>query len=188
MKRTLLTMAVMAAAVAAIGQTELNENGIYEAKVVKEYEGVGMGVLFDRTLVALSEIKGGGEFSKFNFDVKEKDGGIIVYKGTLLVGYRKVNFSGGYEFLADLTLKIRLKDGKAQYTATVPTMTLTWQGHPEITDQMPLTDILPEVNYKGHLYYTKKGLQEFAPKIAPSVMAFIDRLAAKTAAVADDDF
>lgn len=169
-------------------QTELNEKGEYELKIVREYVGLNAGSLFDRTLVALSDIKGGCEYSKFNYDVKEKDGGIIVYKGKLFVGYRKVNISGGYDYMADCTLKVRLKDGKAQYTMTVPTMTVYWAGNPEITDQVPLSNLLPEYNYKGKLYYVKKGFLEFAPKVSLAVQRFIDELCDKTAKGADDDF
>ena len=181
-------MALLAMVMLTNAQTELNAVGEYELKVVKEYPGVNAGAIFDRTLVALSEIKGNSEFSKFNFDVKEKDGGVIVYKGTLFVGYHKANFSGGYDYLADVTIKIRIKEGKAQYTITIPTMTLYWRGHPEITDQVPLTDILPEVNYKGKLYYVKKGFAQFAPEISKVAIEFIDDVAKKTATAADDDF
>lgn len=168
-------------------QTELNEAGEYELKVVREYSGMSAENIFDKTLVALSEIKGGSEFSKFNFDVKERDGGIIVYKGKLFLGYREVNISGGYDYLADVTLKIRIKEGKAQYTITIPTMTLYWRGNPNITDQIPLTNVIPEVNYKGKLYFVKKGLKQFGLKIAVASKECIDTIVKKTTTI-DDDF
>lgn len=187
MKKVLVTLVLLVSAMFVCAQTELNSAGEYELKVVKEYPGMTAGNIFDKTLIVLSDIKGGSEFSKFNFDVKEKDSGIIVYKGRLFIGYRKVNISGGYDYLADVTLKVRIKEGKAQYTITVPTMTLFWHGNPNITDQVPLTNVLPKVNYKGKLYYVKKGLTEFGPKIANTTKEYIDDIVNKTS-TAEDDF
>ena len=179
----------LAVGFAAKAQTVLNESGNYEHKVVEQYEGVNASDLFDRTLVALSDMIGSSKHSKFNFDVKEKDGGIIVYKGLLFVGFRKVNISGGYNYFADCTLKVRMKDGKAQYIVTVPSMTLTWDKNSQITEQVPLKSIIPEYNYKARLYYIKKGCIQYAPEIATRVKSFVEDLVAKTKNITtEDDF
>lgn len=167
-------------------QTILNGKGVYEIIKVEQYEDVNSEILYDRTLVALSDIKGSSSHSKFNIDVAEKTGGIIVYKGELFIGYRKVNIAGGYNYFADLTLKVRCKDGRVQYTITVPTITPYWDGNLNITDKIPLTEILPEYKYNGKLGYVKKGLLQFAPEIYKYVTVFLDDIIKHTKNNEDD--
>lgn len=184
--RKLLIAMFLLSCLTTKAQTSLNERGVYEIIKVEQYEEVNAEALYERTLVALSDIKGSSSHSKFNIDVAEKDGGIIVYKGELFVGYRKVNISGGYNYFADLTLKVRCKDGRIQYTVTVPTMTPYWDGNLSITDKVPLTDIIPDYKYKGKLSLVKKGLLQFAPDIADCVSIFVDDVIKHTRNYADD--
>ena len=122
MKKGLLMIMMVIAIITAKAQTPLNENGVYELKVVQEYENINANNIYERTLLALSDVMGSNKHSKTNIDVQDKEGGILVFKGRYFIGYRKVNVSGGYFHYADLTLKVRCKDGKAQITITVPTI------------------------------------------------------------------
>ena len=185
MERSILSLLLMLC-LTTKAQTMLNEKGVYEVIKVEQYEDLNAEVLYDRTLVALSDIKGSSSHSKFNIDVAEKTGGIIVYKGELFIGYHKVNISGGYNYFADLTLKVRCKDGRVQYTITVPTMTPYWDGNLNINDNIPLTVIMPDYKYKGKLSLVKKGLLQYAPEIANCVSVFLDDIIKHTKNFADD--
>ena len=169
-------------------QTPLNDNGVYELKVVQEYENINANTLYERTLLALSDIMGSNKHSKTNIDVQDKEGGIIVFKGRYFIGYRKVNISGGYFHYADLTLKVRCKDGKVQYTITVPSLYIEWNDAGVSYETVPLTALLPEYNYKSKLYYVKKGLIEYSSSLDTSIQGFKDLIIQKTKDAADDDF
>ena len=70
-------------------------NGAYDNKVVEQYEGVEAGTLYVRALEALSDWAGSQSKSKVNIDVQDKEEGLVVYKGSLYIGYHKVNFMAG---------------------------------------------------------------------------------------------
>ena len=63
-----------------IAQTQLNENGIYELKIVEQYENKNASVLYQQSLITLSDVCGNNK-SKINIDVADKDANIIIYKG-----------------------------------------------------------------------------------------------------------
>ena len=188
MKKGLLMIMMVIAIITAKAQTPLNENGVYELKVVQEYENINANNIYERTLLALSDVMGSNKHSKTNIDVQDKEGGILVFKGRYFIGYRKVNVSGGYFHYADLTLKVRCKDGKAQYTITVPSLYVEWNDAGVSYETVPLTALFPEYNYKSKLYSVKKGLIEFSSSLDTSIKEFKDLIIKKTKDEADDDF
>ena len=188
MKKVLLTIVMVLVGITANGQTILNENGEYELKLVQEYENISASTLYERTMLALSDIMGSHKHSKTNIDVQDKEGGIIVFKGRYFIGYRKVNVSGGYYHYADLTLKVRCKDGKIQYTITIPSIYVEWNDAGVSYETVPLTNLIPIYNYKSRLYYIKKGLIEFSSSLDTSIHEFKDLIIKKTKDAADDDF
>lgn len=168
-------------------QTTLNESGEYELKVVEQYAGVCAASLYERTLLVLSDIMGSNKQSKTNIDVKDKEGGIIVFKVKYYLGYRKVNISGGYNYYADLSLKVRCKEEKVQYTFTVPSLYLDWNDVGYTIGRVLLSDVIPEYKYKGKLYYVKKGLMQYSASLDESINSLKDLITSKTKAEADND-
>lgn len=169
-------------------QTTLNESGVYELKVVEQYDSVKAATLYDRSLVALSDVVGSRNKSKTNIDVAEKDAGMIVYKGELYLGFKKVNTMCGYETFANFTLKVRCKDGKVQYTLTVPSLTMYWSCDVITNETIPLNEIIPEFTHKGRLHYLKKGAIQFAETLDTEMNVLQKAIVVKTKAAADDDF
>ena len=103
-------------------QTTLNESGVYEMKEVVQVDGVNAQTLYLRALEALSDWTGTEGRSKFGIDHQDKESATIIYKGKDYLGFRRYMMYGWYIF-ADFTLKVRCKDGRAQVTVTVPSMT-----------------------------------------------------------------
>lgn len=164
-------------------------NGAYENKVVEQYEGVEAGTLYVRALEALSDWAGSQSKSKVNIDVQDKEEGLVVYKGSLYIGYHKVNFMAGWHVYADFTLKIKCKDGRAQISCHVPTATFDWSAkqYPANTT-VELGEIYPKYNYKSQ-FRIKKAAIEWAPQIPPTFDKIIASMAEKLKSQnQDDDF
>ena len=187
MKKLFLLLMTLAN-LTAYAQTTLNENGVYELKVVEQYDSTKASTLYERSLVALSDVVGSRDKSKTNIDVAEKDAGMIVYKGELYLGFKKVNMMCGYETFANFTLKVRCKDNKIQYILTVPSLTMYWSCDLSINESIPLNEIIPEFTHKGRLYYLKKGAVQFAETLNEDMNALQKAIVIKTKAAADDDF
>ena len=169
-------------------QTILNESGVYELKVVEQFDSIKAATLYEYSLVALSDVVGSSDKSKTNIDVAEKEAGMIVYKGEKYLGFKDVNTMCGYETYANFTLKIRCKDGKIQYTLTVPSLKMYWSCDMSKNETIPLNEIIPEFTYKGRLYYLKKGAVQFAGTLDNDMKEFQKAIVVKTKAAADDDF
>lgn len=188
MKKLVIIFAFLITAFTLSAQTTLNESGVYELKVVENYDSVKATTLYERSLVALSDVVGSYEKSKTNIDVAEKDAGVIVYKGELYLGFKKVNISCGYDTFAVFTLKVRCKDGKVQYTITVPSLHMYWSCNINDNEVVPLKEIIPDFTHKGRLYYLKKGAVEFAGSLDSNMQSLQKSIVLKTKASAEDDF
>ena len=188
MKKVFLSLVVLLASIAISAQTMLNESGVYELKVVELFDNINASTLYENSLVALSEVVGSHKKSKTNIDVAEKDAGIIVYKGELYLGFKKVNSMCGYETFANFTLKVRCKEGKVQYTIIVPSLHMYWSCDINNNEIIPLNEIVPQYTHKGRLYYLDKGAIEFTRKLDNYMKALQQAIVAKTKVAADDDF
>lgn len=185
--KVLTIMAIIACALSDSTQTTLNESGVYELKIVEQYDSVNAAILYERSLIALSDVVGSQERSKANIDVQDKEAGIIAFKGELFLGFQKVNTMCGYDVCADFTLKVRCKDGRAQYTITVPSITMYWSCDTD-KETIPLREIIPEYTHKGRLHYLKKGALEYSNKIDVYMKSLEKSVVNKTIDAADDDF
>lgn len=188
MKKVLFIVQLFVICLITNAQTTLNESGVYEYKVVEKYDSIKASTLYERSLVALSDVVGSRDKSKTNIDVAEKDAGMIVYKGELYLGFKKVNMMCGYETFANFTLKVRCKDGKVQYTLTVPSLTMYWSCDISNNETIPLNEIIPEYNHKGRLHYLKKGAILYARTLDNDMQELQKAIVLKTRAAADDDF
>jgi hypothetical protein len=163
-------------------------NGVIEKKQVVMVEGVSADKLYVRALEALSDWAGAQGNSKIGIDVQDKDEGLVVYKGRLEMGFHKVNFMAGWEVFADFTIKIKCKDGRAQVSANVPSLTFDWSAKQyPATETVPISAIYPEFNYKPKLRI-KKAAIEFAPLTPSTFEKIIALLATKLQQQPEDDF
>ena len=163
MKKLLMTIALAASVMMASAQGSI-VNGAYENKEVREYTGVSAETLYIRALEALSDWAGTQSKSSINIDVQDKEEGLVVYKGQMYLGT-----SHRWNAFADFTLKIRCKDGKAQLSCHVPTLTIDYTDpqYPNVKESVPLGSIVPTYTYK-HYYRVKKTAIEYGPKVKPT--------------------
>ena len=122
MKKVLLFTMLMVAVTATAQDIELNEQGAYERKEVVQVEEATAATLYDRAMIALSEWTGPDGKAKAGLDYQNQETHTIIYKGTYYLGFKRVMLSG-WDRYADFTLKVRCKDGRAQVTVSVPTVT-----------------------------------------------------------------
>ncbi len=186
--KKLLSIAITLLMTVTISAQDELVNGMLEKKHVVMVEGVSSDKLYVRALEALSDWAGSQGKSKIGIDVQDKDEGLVVYKGRLNMGFHKVNFMAGWEVYADFTIKIKCKDGRAQVSANVPSLTFDWsfKQYPA-TETVPISAIYPEYNYKSSLKI-KKAAKEFAP-LTPSMFdKIVTSLAEKLKLQPDDDF
>ena len=185
MKKVLLFALLIAAMTLSAQEVQLT-NGVYEQKEVVTADSVKASTLYTRALEALSDWAGSQQRSKANVDVQDKDEGLVVYKGKLYLGYGKQNFMYGWETFADFTLKVRCKDGRAQITVTVPSLTYYWTANnDEVT--VPVNEVLPTFQYKGKMPIKKASIA-LAPKVPQEVDAIIKTIGKRMARPIDDDF
>lgn len=188
MKKIFLSLVMLIVCASINAQTVLNESGEYELKIVEQYDNISTATLYESSLVALSDVVGSYEKSKTNIDVAEKDAGIIVYKGELYLGFKKVNGMCGYETFANFTLKVRCKDSKVQYTITVPSLHMYWSCDMNTNEVVPLNEIIPNFTHKGRLYYLKNPAVEFAGTLDGKMKSLQQAIVVKTKTTVEDDF
>ena len=117
--KKLMTIALMMVAMTVSAQEmELNENGAYERKEVVMIDGTSAATLYDRAMIALSDWTGSDGHSKAGIDYSERDAGVVIYKGNYFIEKKS-----GVSVTADFTMKVRCKDGKAQITVTISSLT-----------------------------------------------------------------
>ena len=104
---------------------ELNEQGAYERKEVVQAEGATAATLYDRAMIALSEWTGPDGKAKAGVDYQNQETHTIIYKGTYYLGFKRI-LTSGFDRYANFTLKVKCKDGKAQVTCNVPTITAVY--------------------------------------------------------------
>ena len=188
MKKVLATMALLLIGLAASAQGEM-KNGVWENKRVVEVQGASTATLYTRALEALSDLAGSEGKSKIGIDMQDKEEGLVVYKGEYYLGRGKASLSPmqGWDTWANFTLKIRCKEGRAQVSVSVPSLTFRFTGVQTETVGN-IGDMIPEFKYKSK-YTNKKAAMEFAPKVPKEfenvITAMCKRLANGTS---DDDF
>lgn len=188
MKKVFLSLVMLMAGIAINAQDNPLTNGVYEKKVVVTADSVKASTLYVRALEALSDWSGSNANSKMGIDVQDKDEALVVYKGNVHLGFEYYSkFAGaGWDFYIDMTIKVKCKDGKAQVTATVPSVTYISNMENTVV-VVPINEILPSYAYKGN-YKLKKTSQTFGPQVIPSTNQIVNLLCDKIAKKQDDDF
>lgn len=165
------------------------KNGVWEAKRVATVEGSSASVLYLRALEALSDWAGSQEQSKIGIDVQDKEEGIVVYKGEYYLGAAKANLAplASWAGWANFTMKVRCKDGRAQVSVSVPSITFRLSSQPmEVT--APIDQFLPEYKYKTK-YTNKRAAKELSPQV-PSIFTGVIKMMCEqlSKGIDDDDF
>lgn len=166
-------------------QLELTAGGAYEKKEVVTVDSVKAGVLFARAMEALSDWAGPDGKAKAGIDFQDKDAGVVAYKGIYSLGFKNVFLGDGWERYANFILKVRCKDGRAQVTVTVPTVTFRYNKNGmtrEFTTAQLYDSVLKSKgNRRERGDVIMKDLKDVADGLAA---AMIERLKLQ----ADDDF
>ena len=184
MKKVLFLMLMMSAVLTASAQITLTDGGVYEQKEVVNVDGVSAQELYLRSLEALSDWTGTDGRSKYGIDHQDKESATVIFKGKDYLGARK--FGGLYYWyiFSDFTLKVRCKDGRAQISVTVPSMTAEFQVG-TASGSIPLREIVPEYKYKGNLN-CKKAILQYVVDVPVSAKQIIQLMSAKLHQEVDD--
>ena len=188
MKKMFLAIAMVATSLTTFAQATLSADGSYESKIVENYESMSAQDIYVNALEVLSDWTGSQKNSSIDIDIQDKETGLIVFKGQYFLGFHKTNGMCGYNVFADFTVKIRCKDGRAQFSCNVPTITFKWSAtNNPATETAPLNMLYPEYTYKSKLYYIKKASNEFVPTVPDVFNDILNMLATKTH-ITEDDF
>lgn len=106
---------------------ELTPDGAYERKEVVTVDSVSAATLYDRAMIALTDWMGPDGKAKAGIDYQNPDTHTLIYKGRFYAGYRKI-FMNVIDRYANFTVKVRCKDGRAQVTVNVGTLTAVMNG------------------------------------------------------------
>lgn len=123
MKRVFILFALFACINAKAQDIKLTDTGAYEKKEVVVVDSVKAIILFERAMIALSDWTGPDGKAKAGIDYQEKETGTVIYKGRYSLGFKNTFLGDGWNRYAEFSLKVRCKDGRAQVTVTVPTIT-----------------------------------------------------------------
>jgi hypothetical protein len=187
MKKVLLSLMMLMAGMTINAQViTLTDGGVYEKKEVVKVDSVKASELFVRAMEALSDWTGPDGRSKAGIDYQDKESGTIIYKGNYYMGFRHVILRAGWDMFADFTMKVRCKDGRAQITMTIPSMTGKYSANNN-ERTVPLSEIVNKIHEKGK---KKRPTHEYLPKIpevaSTLISAMCERL--KQGGAEDDDF
>ena len=170
--------------VSTSAQVTLTESGVFEQKEVVNVEGVSAQNLYLRAIEALSDWTGTDGRSKFGIDHQDKESATIIYKGKDYLGFRKFGGIYGWYIFADFTLKVRCKEGKAQVTVIIPTMTAEFMVN-NISATIPLSEITPDYTYKGKTN-CKKAILQYVTEVPTAASRMIKLISTKLRQQEDD--
>ncbi|MBR2881043.1 MAG: DUF4468 domain-containing protein [Prevotella sp.] len=175
----MMQLSVMAQEAPAI---EVNESGAYEKKEVVEVEGASASTLYLRAMEALSDWNGPDGKAKAGIDYQDKESGTVIYKGKYYLGFHRVLLAG-WSMYADFTLKVRTKDGKAQVTVTIPTMTGIYSTN-NMTKTATIGETVKSVEEKG---VKKRPSHAFLHRIPEVAQQLVEAMCGRLKIGSDDD-
>ena len=185
MKRILLLLMFFVALTTNAQLITLTDDGVYEQKEVVTIDSIKAITLYGRAMEALSDWTGPDGRSKAGIDYQDKESGTIIYKGNYFMGFRHVVLRAGWDMYADFTMKVRCKDGRAQITITIPSITGKYSAN-NVERTVPLSEIVNTINEKGK---KKRPTHEYLPKIPEVAKTLIDAMKQRLILNGgDDDF
>jgi len=174
MMKVLFLLLATLGCITSQAQITLNESGVYEIKEVVNVDNVSAQTLYLRALEALSDWTGNEGRSKYGIDHQDRESATVIFKGKDYLGSRKYGGLYYWYIYSDFTLKVRCKDGRAQISVTVPSMTADFSAN-TVEGSIPLREIVPEYKYKGSMACKKAMLQYVVdvPTSANQIIALI---------------
>lgn len=185
----LFVLLIFLGEIAIAQDIQLTETGAYEKKEVVVVDSAKAIVLFERAMIALSDWTGPDGKAKVGIDYQEKETGTVIYKGTYSLGFKSGFLGQGWDRWADFILKVRCKDGKAQITMSVPTITGVFSGN-GFKRLFSLSELLEAINKSGKNKKERGRLlfQDITNTADSIVQAMANRLKGNTGNSNDDDF
>ena len=191
-QKLFIAIALMLCTISSNAQTQLDPSGIYRLKVVEEYADVPSGDIFDN---CLSVLPGLTQYNNANrkIDLLDKEAGIILFSGEYFLDSKTSNMIFSYDVYANVVLKIKCKDGKAQYCFEVPSFKMYKSGKTNNFEIVNLSEVIPEYTHKGRLPSLKKCAEWFAYDLDEEIKKLCMTMISKTKNVRDmtmlsDDF
>jgi hypothetical protein len=167
MKKVLLVLTALTFIMNVNAQNiQLNENKIYEKKVVEKVDSVVASELYLRALEALSDWVGVDGKSSYGIDHQDKESGTIIFKGKDYLGYRNFVLGAFWSVWSEFTLKIRCKDGRAQIVVSIPSLWLEYSANATAKTSVALSEITPE--YTFNAYRCKKACLQYINSVPES--------------------
>ena len=167
-----------------IGSIQLTAGGSYERQTVVHVDGASDAVLFERAMIALSDWTGPDGKARAGIDYQNAETHTVIYKGSYSLGYRG-NIFGGWQRRADFQLKVRCKNGRAQVTLTVPTITATYSKN-GMTQTLSVRNLTEEVE-KAKGERRKRG-EVLLHDLVTTADALVAAMTARLQDGSDDDF
>ena len=188
MKKVIIMMLMLTTGLSMNAQDiQLTEAGSYEKKEVVVVDSTKAIILFERAMIALSDWSGPDGKAKAGIDYQEKETGTVIYKGRYSLGFKNTFLGDGWDRYAEFTLKVRCKDGRAQVTVTVPTVTAIYSRN-GMTRTISVKKILDAVRQSKGAKHERgvKLMNDLTETADGLVTAMGERL--KNGGVNDDDF
>lgn len=164
-----------------------NEDNALELKEVVEVNGMTKDAIFTSVQSMLSDWSYNAN-SQNKIDYDDKESGVVITKGRLFLGYKKVGLVFGWNTYIDYSCTVRAKDNKYQVIIKVPSMYFKFDNTKENAEETaPITSVYPEYNYKS-TYTIKKPAKEYAPLIPEAMKAMYQAICnkIKNSALSDD--
>lgn len=148
-----------------------NDDKSLELKEVVEVEGMSKEAIFNSVQSMLSDWTYNSN-SQNKIDYADKESGVVITKGRLFLGNKKIALLWGWNTYLDYTCTIRAKDNKYQVQIKVPSMYFKFDNPKEPAEETaPILSIYPEYDYKSR-YTIKKPAKEFAPAVPDMIKGF----------------
>lgn len=187
MKKVKFIMAFLLLALPMFAQDvkPLNDDGVYEIIEVVNVDGVNVENLYLRAIESLNNWGKSSGKSNSKIEVNDKESGLVIIKGRMWEGAKNAPFGVIWDAYSDFSARIKCKEGRAQITLMVPSMTLIDNmKHNEHT--VPLREIIP---YKHKSDYTyKKTILKYTPQVYTSMENLMKHIKEKLQNPGDDDF
>lgn len=125
--------------------------------------------------------------SQSSIDYADLETGTIITKGKYWVGFHKTNSFCGYDFLANYSCTIRMKDGRAQVIIKVPSIVLHWSANNTDDEVIDVQHVYPTYDgYKTRHNYTKKPMTIYGPQVPDAIRIIFNAIKQSLVKLVDD--
>lgn len=136
-------------AVEAVAEN-VRANGHYKVQEVVSVPDATADILYQRALQALSDWSGPDGNARTQIDYSDKATSTVIYKGSCPLP-KEPGFLYSWQIIADFSLKIRCKDGRAQTTLTISQVDVSSTNPKDLRrETMQLTEFASRLQDKGN--------------------------------------